>query len=74
MFKLTNSTKLNTVKRVSKYEALEEIVRQRIRYFLADEKKTYKLSLDQVHSELTKVGFEITKSKTKEWLQLEEID
>jgi len=71
LFKLSNSTMLRPAKRISKYNPLEEIARQRIRYYLSEEKKSQKLSLIQVLEKLHKDSIEVSKSKIKEWIRLE---
>ena len=71
LFKISNSTKLSPSKRTSKYDLLEEIARQRIRYYLTEEKKFQKFSLIQVLEKLHKDSIEVSKSKIKEWIRLE---
>jgi len=53
------------------YNPIEEAVRQRIRYYLSLERRKSKHTLDQIHGNLAKDGFEVSKSKTKEWVKLE---
>jgi len=64
LFKLSNSTMLRPAKRISKYNPLEELARQRIRYYLAEENKSQKLFiqvLDKLHIE----NIEVSKSKAR---------
>ena len=71
LFKETGSTKLTSSKRKSRYQPIEEKIRQRIRYYLAVETKKNRFTVEQVHEKLIDDGFSITKSKTKEWLRQE---
>ncbi|MBT2641717.1 IS21 family transposase [Bacillus sp. ISL-41] len=71
LFKETGSTKLTSSKRKSRYEPIEELTRQRIRYFLAVETKRNKFTVDQLHEKLLDDGFPIKKTKAKEWIRLE---
>ena len=49
LFKETGSTKLISLKRTSRYEPIEELIRQRIRYYLAFETKRNRFTVDQLH-------------------------
>lgn len=71
LFKETGSTKLISVKRKSRYEPMEELTKQRIRYYLAVETKRNRFTVDQLQEKLLEDGFPIKKSKTKEWIRLE---
>jgi transposase len=71
LFKETGSTKLTSSKRKSRYKPIEELTRQRIRYYLAVEIKRNKFTVEQLYGKLLDDGFPIKKSKAKEWIRLE---
>ena len=60
-----------SARRKSFYDSIEDIVRNRIRFFLGLERRRDKYTLNQIHDALTKEGFEITKSKVKGWVRKE---
>lgn len=71
LFKETGSTKLISLKRSSRYEPIEELTRQRIRYYLVIETKRNRFTVDQLHEKLIADGFSIKKAKAKEWIRME---
>ncbi|OIJ14265.1 hypothetical protein BKP37_08800 [Anaerobacillus alkalilacustris] len=71
LFKETGSTKLYPCKRKSKYEPIEEMTRQRIRYYLALETKKKSFTIEQLQLLLNEDGFPVSKSKAQKWIHLE---
>ncbi|MBT2641744.1 transposase [Bacillus sp. ISL-41] len=71
LFKETGSTQFVPQERKSKYEPIEEMARQRIRFYLAIEKRKSNFTNEQLHEKLFDDGYRISFSKAKEWIRLE---
>ncbi|WP_121616320.1 IS21 family transposase [Virgibacillus halodenitrificans] len=70
-FKGKGTVHMNNKTIYSSYNPLEEITRQRIRYYLSLEKRKSKYTANQLYELLLEDGFEATKSNVGKWLKLE---
>ncbi|UHA61426.1 IS21 family transposase [Metabacillus litoralis] len=70
-FKQTGTTHMTYRKRASQYDPKEEMVKQRIRYYLSLEKRKSRFTVNQLHINLLSDGYEVKKSKVGQWVRFE---
>jgi transposase len=70
LFRVTGSIHKGNIQR-SRYNPIENATRQRIRYYLSLEKRKSRFTVNQLYDFLVQEGYEITKSKVRQWIKLE---
>jgi transposase len=70
LFRVTGSIHKRNIQR-SRYNPVENATRQRIRYYLSLEKRKSRFTVNQLYDFLVQEGYEITKSKVRQWIKLE---
>jgi len=71
LYRATGSTQLKPKKRKTRYEPIEELTKQRIRYYLSLETRKCKFTVAQLYEKILQEGYLVSKSKLQKWIHLE---